>query len=141
MFRPISQTHPAELMAAGLTCHMVTPLVLLNRTLALRTSFSICQNPRYIFRLRLVLFVPILQLTAIARPMTLFTTFKAEFFPAYALHILARHAHIFDNVVTAWVRAPLHSFIVIRIRSQEEPLISFKLLILEMLTPHGLRIS
>ena len=60
MLAPILQTHPA-IASPAFTVHMVAPLVLFNRFLALRTWLGVGKNPGCVLALILILLVPFLR--------------------------------------------------------------------------------
>lgn len=79
---PITHAQPTELKPTQLACHMVTPLIFLNRFLAVRATFSICQNPINILTLIRVLHSPLLRLLTRTGSVRLVSTLKAIPVPA-----------------------------------------------------------
>lgn len=75
---PRSLTHPAEVVAALLTFHMVAPLILLDGLRALRTSLCVGHDPSQIFTLCLAFKYPLFSHLAVAGHMGELAALEAE---------------------------------------------------------------
>ena len=85
---PRLRTHPAELVAAHLACHMVTPCALLDGSLALRIGahLGVGQDPGEILGLSRALDLPLLKHFAVSWPVLLVAALKAERVTAEAVN-------------------------------------------------------
>lgn len=114
MLLPFGEAEPAEVESAVAAFHVIAPLVLLDKALALRARFRVRLDPRHVFARVLLFMIPEGNLVACRRLMVLLLALEAERVTAEATYYVnhTKGAELHD-VLARLLRAPFHAFVQI----------------------------
>lgn len=142
MLTPFPKAHPAELMLADSTDHVITSIVFFDWlvTALVWAWFCVCKNPSCILTLKLWLLFPGQHLIASTGKMLFFRTLKAELPSAFTNDIIDRHRiRCHGDIVTSfWIRTPFDLSVLFCKTFRYQPLIISKLVFIKDLPPHWL---
>lgn len=113
MSSPFSQAHPAKVMFALCTSHMIAALTFFNGFFAFGTLFGVCHNPCNVFRFCRVFKIPLLSYLTFTRFMRFLPTFEAKSRATIALNITNSKISGFNAKIAPWLRTPSDHFIII----------------------------
>ena len=115
MLRPLGEAEPAEVVSTVAAFHVIAPLVLLDKTLALWARLRVCLDPRHVFA-RVLLFVnPEGNLVTSRGLMVLLLALEAEGITAEAIYYVyhTEGAELHD-ILAILLWTPLHVFVQVR---------------------------